>query len=351
MFTTCRSHCLLPLPTPSLKLPTAAAYCLLLTLLLLLQAQPAHAWGFWAHKRINRIAVFLLPPEMMNLYKDNIDYITEHAVDPDKRRYATADEAPRHYIDLDRYCTFPCADFPRRWDDAVAMYSEDTLKAYGIVPWRIQQMMYWLTDAFKAKDKNKILRLSTELGHYIADANVPLHTTENYNGQLTDQVGIHGFWESRIPELFGEDYDYFIGKAEFIQRPLDRIWKTILESHQALDTVLGFEKQLSQTFASDLKYAYEKRGQTVVRVYSQDYTKAYSKMMDGMVERRMRSSIKMVADVWYTCWVNAGSPKLNPLYDMPLSEEEKLQLEEEQRRWRERSNPQHGHPHPETGTE
>ena len=179
---------------------------LCLTTLLTLQMKSANAWGFWAHQRINRIAVFLLPPEMLTLYKPSIDYLTEHAVDPDKRRYASPDEAPRHYIDLDHYCTLPCDELPKRWNDAVEKYTEDTLKAYGIVPWRIQQMMYWLTDAFKEKDKGKILRLSAELGHYIADSNVPLHTTENYNGQLTNQYGIHGFWESRIPELFESRY-------------------------------------------------------------------------------------------------------------------------------------------------
>jgi hypothetical protein len=43
------------------------------------------------------------------------------------------------------------------------------------------------------------------LGHYIGDAHVPLHTTSNYNGQKTNQHGIHGLWESRIPEqLFDE---------------------------------------------------------------------------------------------------------------------------------------------------
>lgn len=321
-----------------------------LVMLLLLPAT-SNAWGFWGHKRINRIAVFLLPPEMISFYKQNIEFITEHAVDPDKRRYASPDEAPRHYIDLDHYCTYPCDDFPHRWDDAVKKYSEDTLKAYGTVPWRIQQMMYWLTDAFKMKDKNKILRLSADIGHYIGDANVPLHTTENYNGLMTGQAGIHAFWESRIPELFGEDYDYFIGHAELIDKPLDRIWKTVLESHRALDTVFGFEKQLSQEFPSDQKFAYEQRAQATVKTQSEAYTKAYSKMMDGMVERRMRSSIKMVADVWYTCWLNAGSPDLSRLQDIPLSAEEQQQLEAEEKLWRDKKQPMHGHQHPETGAE
>ena len=320
-------------------------------LVLILFSQVANAWGFWAHQRINRIAVFLLPPEMISFYKENIDYVTEHAVDPDKRRYAVPDEAPRHYIDLDHYCVYPCKEMPLRWDDAVAKYSEDTLKSYGIVPWHIQLLMYRLTEAFEAKNKNKILRLSADIGHYIADSNVPLHTTENYNGQLTNQVGIHGFWESRIPELFGEEYDYLIGKAEFVAKPSDRIWATVLESHHALDSVFGFEKKLSEEFPSDRKYAFDTRGNSTSKLYSEEFTLAYSKMLDGMVERRMRSSIKMVADIWYTCWVNAGSPDLKKLESKNLTAEEQQQLEAEEKALKEKKSKQYGHYHPEKGNE
>ncbi len=319
--------------------------------LLLLFQFTANAWGFWAHQRINRIAVFLLPPEMISFYKENIDYITEHAVDPDKRRYAVADEAPRHYIDLDHYCILPCKEVPLRWAEAVEKYSEDTLKSYGIVPWYIQLMMYRLTDAFKEKNKGKILRLSADIGHYIADSNVPLHTTENYNGQLTNQAGIHGFWESRIPELFAEDYDYFIGKAEFVSKPSEKIWTTVLESHAAVDSVLSFERKLNETFPADQKYAFDTRGTVTSKMYSEEYTLAYSRMLDGMVERRMRSSIKMVADVWFTCWVIAGSPDLNKTEEKQLTPEEQQQIEAEEKAWKEKKNPQLGHPHAETGKE
>ncbi|MBU6177991.1 MAG: S1/P1 Nuclease, partial [Bacteroidetes bacterium] len=50
------------------------------------------SWGFYAHKKINRIAIFLLPPEMLVLYKKHLVFIEEHAVDPDKRRYLVKEE-------------------------------------------------------------------------------------------------------------------------------------------------------------------------------------------------------------------------------------------------------------------
>ena len=81
------------------------------------------SWGFFAHRKINEYAIFLLPPQMMHLYKPNATFISEHAIDPDKRRYAIVEEGPRHYIDLDRYGTYPFDSLPRKWDDAIAKYT------------------------------------------------------------------------------------------------------------------------------------------------------------------------------------------------------------------------------------
>ena len=159
-------------------------------------------WGFFAHQKINRLAVFTLPPELIGFYKQNIQYLTRKSVSPDMRRYVNKAEAPRHYIDIDVYGDSAIYKMPRRWRDAVEKYTEDTLKRYGIVPYHIHRVSRGLINAFKNKDADRILRLSADIGHYIADANVPLHTTQNYNGQLTGQYGIHGFWESRLPELF-----------------------------------------------------------------------------------------------------------------------------------------------------
>lgn len=293
------------------------------------------AWGFYGHKKINRLAVFTLPKGMFSFYKNNIEYITEHAVDPDKRRYAVKNEAPRHYIDIDHYhhdSLTPFEYVPRKWQDAVDKFTEDTLQAYGIVPWHVNTMQHWLTMAFKEKDIKKILKLSAELGHYIGDASVPLHTTENYNGQLTNQKGIHGFWESRIPELFSDDYDFWVGQSIYIENPLDFIWNRVKESHLALDSVLGFEKNLTTTFPSDQKYAFDNRGTQTIKTYSREYSKVYQDMLDGMVERRMRSAITSVGSYWYTAWMNAGQPDLDKLEKKVVTEEEKKEakkLEEE----------------------
>jgi hypothetical protein len=308
---------------------------LLLALCLLFISQQCFCWGFFAHQKINYYAVFLLPPEMMVLYKPNIQFITEHAVDPDKRRYAVAEEGPRHYIDIDHYGKHPFDSLPRKWEDAVAKYSQNTITENGIVPWWVQTMHRRLVNAFKEKNQARILKLSAEIGHYIADAHVPLHASSNHNGQLTGQQGIHGFWESRIPELLADkEWSFFIGKAEYIKSPGDFIWKRVLESAAAADTVLQYEKELSGKFSTDKKYAFEDRNEKVVRQYSTAYSLAYNELLKGMIERRMRSSIYTVASFWYTAWVDAGQPDLTKLSNKNFSEEDLKEFELLNQAWK-----------------
>jgi hypothetical protein len=295
----------------------------------------AFCWGFYAHEKINYLSVFLLPPEMIGFYKKHIDYIREHATDPDKRRYAVNEEAPRHFIDINHYGQYPFPLLPRLYDSAVAKYSKDTITTYGIVPWWIQIMKARLVKAFKEKNALRILQLSAEIGHYIGDAHVPLHACKNHNGQYTNQHGIHGFWESRIPELLAEkDFDFWIGKADHIAKPLDYMWERVMESAAAADTVLLFEQQLSSRFPPHQKFAFESRNGMMLRQYSSAYTQEYNDLLGGMVERRMRQSIYAIASYWYTAWVDAGQPDLSQLTPAPFSQEEKKQMDSLEQLWR-----------------
>lgn len=288
------------------------------------RSETIRKWGFFGHERINRIATFTLPPEMFGFYKEHIEYLTEHAVDPDKRRYAVEGEAQRHYIDIDHYLHYgedPFKIVPRNWNDAVAKFTEDTLQAYGIVPWHIVVMKYKLQKAFENKNVDLILKYSADIGHYIGDAHVPLHTTENYNGQLTGQRGIHGLWESRLVEINAENYDYFVGKVKYIKNLQDYVWDIVEESNRAVDSVLRIEREVTRDFPSDRKYSFEQRGNSTVSVYSREFSDEYHLRMNGMVERRLRDAILAVGSIWYTAWVDAGQPDLSALQNTPPSAE------------------------------
>lgn len=280
------------------------------------------SWGFFAHQRINRLAVFTLPDGLIGFYKSNINYITEHATDPDKRRYADSSEAPRHFIDADYYGIAPFDSIPEKYSDAAAKYSEDILKAHGIIPWHIEKTYYALVKAFRNHNSSGIISLSADLGHYVSDAHVPLHTTENYNGQLTNQTGIHAFWESRLPELFSAEYDYFTRPAQYIDNPLQTAWKIIRNTYSCKDSVLQIEARLNAAYPSDQKYTFSKRNGKVTKQYSEDYSRAYHDAMKGMVERQMRASVAAVGSYWFSAWVDAGQPAMRNMRQPAVSVKE-----------------------------
>ena len=274
-----------------------------------------------------------MPSEMMPLYKNHIQFLTDNAVNPDKRRYAVADEAPRHFIDLDVYADTTRETLPRSWSAAAQKFGADTLALHGIVPWHIQLVKYQLTEAFKERNVRKILRLSADIGHYIADANVPLHTTRNYNGQFTGQTGIHGFWESRLPELFSTNYDWVVGEAKYIDNPQQRAWRAVFGAHAALDSVLLMERELTAELGEAQKWNFEDRNGQTIKVYSAAFSARYHERLRGQVERQMRASIKMVGDFWYTCWVDAGQPDLKKLARQLADDTEQTETAAEQQSW------------------
>jgi hypothetical protein len=48
-------------------------------------------------------------------------------------------------------------------------------------------------------------------------------------------------------------------------------------------------------------------------IYSDEYARELHMALNGMVEQQMRRSVQVLADFWYTAWVNAGKPDLSKL--------------------------------------
>lgn len=296
-------------------------------LILLTSAKHAEDWGFFGHKKINELAIYVLPPELQPFYKAHASDIIKWAVAPDQRRYVITEEGAKHYIDLDEYDTLP---LPKYWNQAVAKYGEAYLRERGIVPWNTYFVYKQLVKALSAnpKDYTRIIRLSADLGHYIADAHVPLHTTSNYDGQQTGQLGIHAFWESRLPELYFDTYDLFTNRATYIKDVQAEIWTTVMESNALLPKVLATEKELTLKLGEDKKYAYLQRGKRVVRMPSEYFSNKYNEQVGGTVEQRMRKAIYRVSCLWYSAWIDAGQPELKVDENLTLPVPESQQIGE-----------------------
>ncbi|HEV7231822.1 MAG TPA: zinc dependent phospholipase C family protein [Bacteroidia bacterium] len=296
-------------------------------------------WGVYGHEHINRAAVMALPEPVQAFFYNHVDFMTQESTVPDLRKYTLHDKAenPRHYIDLENFGGID--SLPLNMTDAKVKYDDKFLQANGILPWYIMDMMDQLTKAFKEKHKTEILFLAADLGHYLGDAHMPLHTSVNHDGQLSDQKGIHSFWEAQLPEMFGNEYNYHVADAHFISDIRKETWRIIAASHRLKDTILLADKKLKEKIGADNVYKKDAGG-TVIKnkfnqpVHSAEYAKQYHEMLKGMIEKQLRKAIEATSSFWYTAWVNAGKPELGDLDPPALTQRNKKLLEEEKAFWK-----------------
>jgi hypothetical protein len=263
-------------------------------------------WGFFAHKKINKLAIYALPPEMIQFYKRHRIELENMAVLPDQRRYILDKEAARHYIDLDQYVISRIIFSD--WEQIKSQFPEDSIQKHGIVPWHIPIVYKNLKQAFIKKDTISIIKLSAELGHYIGDAHVPLHTTSNYDGQKTGQTGLHSFWESRIPEILDSALEDWIGPAEYLSNIQKSAWEWVIDSNQEVAILIQKEKEISRQIPNNKKFTFEQKGTTLQKTPSLFYSKKYHQSLGNQIEKRFNAAIKHVSDVWYSAWVDGGQP-------------------------------------------
>ena len=312
---------------------------IILTICIVATSSLLISWGTFGHEHINRAAVFALPGSLQTFFYNHIDFITEEATVADLRKYTLNDksENPRHFIDLENFGSMD--SLPRTMNEAKARFDDKFLQSNGILPWYIEDMMEKLTKAFKEKRKAEILFIAADLGHYIGDAHMPLHTTSNYDGQQTNQKGIHALWESRNPELVGKNYNFNTPDAKVIDNVQKEMWKIIFASHRLIDTLLLTDRELKKKFAEDKIYKKDESGKVVkskygAQMFSDEYAIQLHTALNGMVEKQMRASIAATANFWYTAWVNAGKPDLTDLDPADQTKRNAQPFQEEFQLWK-----------------
>ena len=278
--------------------------------ILIITEQRAFSWGFAPHRRINRWAIVLLPPPLLGFFKTHIQFVEQHATDPDSRRYIDTSEAVKHYIDIERFPIDDALKLPHQYQKAVDTFGKRLLEKEGLLPWNIYWQIHRLKTAYQKGKIESILRSAADLGHYVADAHVPLHTTANYNGQLTGQHGIHGLWETSLPELFMDTLLIQQEKAIYMSNLMEEILGVINESHALVPNVLFEEKQTRQAIPEHLQWAYSQTNKNTRKTYSYLFREQYLKRLNGMVQQRMSKAVIFFRDCIYTAWIMAGQPTL-----------------------------------------
>ncbi len=288
-------------------------------------------WGFLIHRTVAQLSVYELPAEIAPFFYQHMEYLVSNAPRPDIRRNTDSSEASKHFIDIEMYGKDAVNKMPADWQGAIKAYTKDSLLKYGYVPYHILYMKGKLTEAFSKGNKDSILFYATDLAHYIGDANVPLHTTVNYDGQLSGQKGLHSLWESTVPELEINKYNlYSAHKATYLAKPEKAVWETIRKTYSLVAVMLKAEKDLSTRFTDEQKYRVQVRRGRESKSYTTEFARAYGQALQGSVNEQLIRSADMIADFWYTSWVDAGKPNLasiTPDWNSASAEKWKKELE------------------------
>ncbi len=263
--------------------------------------EPGFGWGFYAHKAIHREAVRALPEPLRRFFQAYRDQVAEHAVDADLRRRNQPEEAPRHYIDIDLYGSYPFSALPRDYRQAVRKYGLETVKKRGIAPWWVAHEFEHLVNVMRAGQTDSIVLVAADLGHYIADLHVPLHTVENYDGQLSGNDGIHRRFESEMIERFAPRLRWRAEPARLVNDPLKAIFDVVLHSYRLHQAILRADTQ-----ARNPGRSYRNPDD-----YDDSYYAALFERVGGLAERQLSAAATTVASYWYAAWVRAGRPKLH----------------------------------------
>lgn len=263
------------------------------------------AWGFDAHKFIADRMIELLPPQLKPFFEKRRAFIVERAIDPDLwRTVGWDDESPNHFADLDNgaYGPYPFDGLPRDYDAAVQKFGKEFIEKQGTLPWRAQEFYGRLQREFEALKRqpaggyslDNIALFSAVLAHYVADGHVPLHSATNYDGQLTQQQGVHSRWEAELFERNRAQMKIAPVPIAPITNPRDFMFATLLASNRAVANVLDSDQAAAQ-------------GR---EFYDDAYFEAFAKGALPTLEKRLNESIAAVAAAITGAWQQAGSPAL-----------------------------------------
>jgi methylenetetrahydrofolate--tRNA-(uracil-5-)-methyltransferase len=299
-----------------------SALCLFVLAMFLSIATPrSFAWGSYAHKIINRVAMEKLPSNMPDFLRtpqalDEVEYL---GPEPDRWRSSAEPEltyagAPEHFIDLEWADLAAPDGVPAgRYDFLQDLNTSEHLHPdlahrlsppqVGLLPWQATEDFERLTVDMGAFRRLRHAHAATygaeqailydigDLGHFVGDGSQPLHTTINYNGwvesrnpeKFSRQRGIHSRFETEFVEnnLQARDVASLIPKARHLDAPFQDFMQYLRTSHAQVDQVYRFDK----------KEAFDGRGTSASRMFTAE---------------RLESAAAMLRDMIYTAWLDSG---------------------------------------------
>lgn len=265
-------------------------------LIILLPTILVFGWGDKGHKIITAFAMKQLPAQMK--FSDEFkSAIIEHSVDPDNRKRDDKSEGPKHFIDIDFYKEFSDGIVIMSRDSLNKLYGEQVVTKEGILPWATETTYYRLMKAFKEKDKDKVLLYASDLAHYVGDGHQPLHATINYNGQLSDQKGVHFRYEiemvdkylNSIEKNYDDQIPYYVNSIPSL------IFDYIVEANNYVELILSADKFAAKK--TDGKF-------------DSEYYRLLWFKTKYVTLNEINSAALSLSSLIYSAWMDAGKPIL-----------------------------------------
>jgi len=262
-------------------------------------------WGYNGHEIINRNTVLSFPPQM-DTFLDWKNTLAEHGADADRRKSSDPSEGHKHYIDIDNYPEFlQTGRISQNFDSLIALHGYSFVSDQGILPWTILETIDSLQSAFSRRQFDRAVLLAADLGHYVGDAHMPLHLTRNYNGQFSNQYGVHGRYESDMMGMYKDQINYGGDSVKYVSGISDFIFTFIYNNYVYVDSILSADEQAAASAGS---------------TSSSGYYSALWEYTDEFTIQLLSSASNKLAALIYTAWVNAGSPlpgtSIGPVLEM-----------------------------------
>lgn len=260
-------------------------------LLLLFTLVFIYGWGASGHKIINRRSTFSLPPSMSFL--NWTDSLAAHSSDADYRRSVDPNEAPRHFIDIDNYPEFIATGrIPQNLDSLIALHGSSFVYDNGILPFSIMATTDSIKKYFQLHNFQKAMLHAADLGHYVGDGHNPLHITRNYNGQYTNQTGVHSRYETQLINRDSANIIYTFENAAYVSDINRFVFDFLYNNYRYVDSVLKCDS---------IAYA-------IAGSYNTYYYQIYWELAGGFTTMLFNNASHFLADLIFTSWVNSGSP-------------------------------------------
>jgi hypothetical protein len=286
----------------------------LLVLTLMIVAVPqAYGWGEAGHYMVAEAATLTLPNDMPSFFYEAFPDLIWLSYDPDRRRGAgeslDAVSGPDHYLDYEYVSQL---ELPAsRYAYIAAMESSGIIRRRGLtygdvgfLPWRMAEMSEMLTEQWRnwrnmagsdrRSAESAIVNTAGLLGHYLADAANPHHTTINHNGWILPNP-------NRYPIDCGTHARF---ETVFVSHAV--------ETSEILPAVAA-PKLREADFAESLEFVKASNAlvETMYRIDRDggfDFIGRPPAIGKQFAVDRLAAGASMLRDVWWSAWKNSAKP-------------------------------------------